>query len=305
MRNIFFITLFFSLFCYANISYAQTTINNPHWYTIPDNRYDFNKPITNQEASEIVSDPIYLELDKRKDYYRIRRLELLTGIAVTQLKQNTGDAVLIGKGNLMPTIFVEGNLWVTRWFGVGANWTNVVLITFGSKEDTTTSNPVYTRPSWLDLYTKFRYMFDDKDGSSYVALKIGRHAHEFPISAYPDYITKKLALGLDLGVETKLAFNNMFGINTNLDFLWLAKLEDNSNVSNGQKGIGYKFGIDFYGTIMDKKGLKTMVSIGYGQISYISELHGPGINGDSRPALGVNHFEQTYNNIHLTFTARI
>lgn len=304
MRIFYFIIYLFLALYSANANCAQVTLN-PHWYTIPDNRFDFNKPITNQEASEIVSDPIYLELSERKDYYRIRRLEILTGIAVTQLKQNTGDSVEIGKSNLMPTFFVEGNFWLTRWFGVGANWTNVVLITFGSKKDAAVQNPVYTRPSWLDLYAKFRYMFDDKDGSSYVALKIGRHAHEFPILTYPQYISKREALGLDVGVEHRLAFSNMFGITMNFDYLWLPKLEDSSTVSNSQKGIGYKFGIDFYGTIMDNKGLKTMVSIGYGQTSYISELHGDGVNGDSRPALGVDHFEQTYNNIHLTFTARI
>jgi len=286
-------------------AFSQQTLSSSHWYTTPDDRYKPDTAPTQAEAAEIVSHPIYTELSERKDYYRIRRLEIITGIAATQLKQNTVDAVMIGKTNLMPTIIVEGNFWVTRWFGVGANWTNVVLITMGSEKDPNVPNPVYVRPSWLDMYAKFRYMFDDKDGSSYIALKVGRHSHDFPILTYPQYISKYHAEGLSVGAEHKLAFSNMFGINMNLDFLWLPKLQDTSSVSNSQRGIGYKFGIDFYGTVMDTRGLKTMISIGYGQTSYISELHGNGVVGDSRPGLGVDHFEQTYNNIHLTFTARI
>ncbi|MCX6112482.1 MAG: hypothetical protein NTY22_04250 [Proteobacteria bacterium] len=287
---------------YANPSPDTFT---SHWYTTPDNRYTIGTPPSEQEAAEIVSNPIYTELSEYKDYYRIRRLEIITGIAMTQLKQNTSDSIMVGKSNLMPTFIVEGNFWITRWLGVGANWTNVVFITLGSERDPNVPNPVYIRPSWLDIYAKFRYMFDNKDGSSFVALKIGRHSHDFPVLTYPQYIFKSHAQGIDIGAEHRLAFSNMFGLNMNLDFLWLTKLEDVSTVSNSQKGIGYKFGIDFYGTVMDRKGLKTMISIGYGQTSYISNLYGSGVSGDSRPALGVNHFEQTYSNIHLTFTARI
>ena len=303
--RIFALILFIVLNFYPSYANSAQATFTPHWYTTPDNRYNPNTPPSEQEAAEVVSNPIYTELSEYKDYYRIRRLEVITGFAMTQLKQNATDAILVGKSNLMPTIIVEGNLWLTRWFGIGANWTNVVLITVGSERDPNVPNPVYTKPSWLDVYAKFRYMFDDRDGSSYVALKIGRHAHDFPVVSYPQYIFKNHAQGLDIGVEHRLAFSNMFGLNMNLDFLWLPTLTDSSLVPNGQKGLGYRCGIDFYGTVMDTNGLKTMISIGYGQTSYISALHGEGISSDSRPLLGVNHFEQTYNNIHLTFTARI
>jgi len=303
--RIFVLILFIILNLYTGYATAAQTTFTPHWYTTPDNRYAQDTPPSEQEAAEIVANPIYTELSEYKDYYRIRRLEIITGFAMTQLKQNTTDSILVGRSNLMPTLIVEGNLWLTRWFGIGANWTNIVLITVGSERDPNVPNSVYTKPSWLDLYARFRYMFDDKDGSSYVALKLGRHSHDFPVLSYPQYIFKNHAQGIDIGAEHRLAFSNMFGINMNLDFLWLSQLYDSSIVSSRQSGIGYKFGIDFYGTIMDRNGLKTMISIGYGQTSYISELHGDGVSGDSRSALGVNHIDQTYNNIHLTFTARI
>jgi hypothetical protein len=305
MRIFAMTILVLSGLCYSAYAYPEQAVNYNRWYAAPDERYKLDGPPTEQEAAEIVSHPIYKELSDQRDYYRIRRLEIVTGIAAAQLKQNTVDAVMVGTSNVMPTLSIEGNFWLTRWFGLGLNWTNVIFVTMGSAKDPAVPNPVYARPSWLDLYGKFRYMFDDRDGSSSVALKIGRHSHDFPILTYPQYISKYHAEGLSLGAETKIAFSNMFGISSNFDYLWLPKLEDNSIVPNGQRGMGYRFVIDLYGTVMDGKGLKTMVSIGYGQTSYISELSGPGIDGDSRPALGVDHFEQTYSNIHVNFTARI
>jgi hypothetical protein len=305
MRLFALTALVVSGLCYSVCAYSDQTVNYSRWYTAPDERYKLDGPPTAQEASEIIAHPIYKELSAQKDYYRIRRFEIVTGIAFAQLKQNTVDAVMIGKSNIMPALSVEGNIWLTRWFGLGVNWTNVIFISMGSAKDPAVPNPVYVRPSWLDLYGKFRYMFNDRDGSSSVALKIGRHSHDFPILTYPQYISKYHAEGLAVGVESKIAFSNMYGISSNFDYLWLPKLQDDSSVSNGQRGIGYRFVIDLYGTVMDAKGMKTMISVGYGQTSYISELNGPGVTGDSRPALGVDHFEQTYSNVHINFTARI
>jgi hypothetical protein len=297
------IVAFVVLLCSFNAPCAENT-SSSKWYTTADTRYAKDTIPSKEEAEEIIAHPIYTELSQQKDYYRIRRLEIITGFAMTQLKQNAVDAVLVGSTNLIPTFFVEGNLWIFRWFGIGTNWTKALLYTMGSQKDPVAPNPVLVTPSWLDLYGRFRYMFHNNDGSSSVGLKIGWHKHDFPVVTYPQYISKRLAQGLDVGVEYKLAFNNMFGINTGLDYLWLPKLQDVSIVPSAQSGYGYKCLIDFYGTVMDKKGLKTMVSIGYGLVSYIADLNGAKVNGDSRSALGVEHFEQTYSNVHLAFTAR-
>ncbi|MBN1113956.1 MAG: hypothetical protein JXA66_01310, partial [Oligoflexia bacterium] len=261
--------------------------------------------LSEPESYEIIAHPVYLELNENKKRYDLKHLELITGFTVTQLKQNTADAILIGRGNLFPTIFVEGNLWVQEWLGLNVAWNRGMLVTLGSQQNPDAPNKALIMPTWLDLIVKFRYTFDKWDGSSYIAFKAGYHSHKFPINTESEFISKNSASGLSLGAQRRFAFNPMYGLDFNFDFLWLTKLQDNSEIPNSQKGIGFRFVLDFYGTIIDNSGLKTLISLGYGQTSYISRLHGDDVSEDSRLYMGANHFEQIYHNIHLTFTARI
>ncbi len=262
-------------------------------------------PLSDSEAEQIVNHPIYLELEDQRTAYRFRRFELSTGISAVQLKQNTGDAILIGKLNVFPAATVEGTAWLTSWLGVDLTWIKGLMVTLGSKKDPEVQNSVVISPWWIDAGIKFRYMPKKRDGSSSTSLKIGYHHHKFPVITFPDYISKSTAKGISVGVEKKVAFNSDYGLNFSFDFLWLDRLLDSSNVQNTQDGFGYKLSADFYATITDNKGMKTTVSIGYGLTSYISSLSGHGLSTDNRSLMNANHFEQSYNNLHLAFTARI
>lgn len=261
--------------------------------------------LSDSEVEQITSHPIYLELEQQKTAYRFRRFELSTGISAMQLKQNTGDAILIGKLNIFPAATVQGTAWITSWLGVDLTWIKGLLVTLGSKKDPEVQNSVVISPWWLESGIKLRYMPDKRDGSSSTSLKIGYHYHKFPIVTFKDYISKSTARGLAIGVEKKVAFNSDYGLNFSFDFLWLDKLLDSSSVQNTQNGVGYKLCADIYATITDSKGMKTTVSIGYGLASYISYLSGHGLSTDNRSLMNANHFEQSYNNLHIAFTARI
>jgi hypothetical protein len=275
------------------------------WHTATIQRYDDKKEMTAQEAEEIIKTPVYMELEKKKEEYSIKHFEISTGIKATQLKQNTADAVLIGRTNLFPTIQIKGTWWVTGWLGLDAEWDKSIMVMLGSKQDPAVPNNTLTCPYWLDLGARLRYQFGNRNGSSFMALKVGYHQHEFPFITYPQYISKSTAKGFVVGAQRRLSFNQYFGLDMNLDFMILNKLLDKSIISNSQKGIGYRFNVDFFATIVDRTGLTTLVSFGYGQTSYISNLVGDGVSGDSRSLVNANHFEQTYSDLHITFTARI
>jgi len=295
-----FVFLYFLLVGVFNL-YGSESL----WHTAGTNQYDDSKALTEEEAKQIVSHPIYSELEEKKDDYKIKHFELTTGLMATQLKQNTADAIMIGRNNLFPTIRMQGILWPVKWLGLEATWDKSVVVTFGSREDPAAPNSVLLSPYWIDAGVRLRYLLSKVDNTSFIALKFGYHHHSFPVVTYPDFISKNTATGVYLGAERKVAFNNKYGMDFNFDFLWLSKLLDTSTISNAQKGIGYRFNVDFYATITDSTGLTTLVSVGYGQINYISNLVGNGVVGDSRSLLNANHFEQDYSNLHLTFTARL
>ena len=138
-----------------------------------------------------------------------------------------------------------------------------------------------------------------------MALKFGYHLHEFPVLTYPSYISKNSARGFYVGGQNRLSFNQHFGLDMGLDLLVLSRLLDKSTISNSQSGIGFRFNADFVATIVDRTGLTTMISFGYGQTTYISNLVGDGVSGDSRSLVNADHFEQSYSDLHITFTARI
>jgi len=291
----------------SSVLYSQTTnfSNEALWHTATIQRYDDTKEITPQEADEIIKTPVYMELEQEKKEYRIKHFEITTGIKATQLKQNTADAVLIGSSNLFPTIEMKGTWWATGWLGFDASWDKGIMVMLGSKQNPAVPNNTLITPYWLDLGARLRYQFGNRDGSSFMALRLAYHQHEFPVLTYPQYISKKTAKGFVIGVERRLSFNQYFGLDMNFDFMILNKLLDSSTISNAQKGIGYRFNVDFFATIVDRTGLTTLVSFGYGQTSYISNLVGDGVSGDSRSLVNANHFEQTYSDLHITFTARI
>ena len=274
-------------------------------FIFPVALYCAEEKISDQEIQQIESHPIYKEISEQQTEYRFRRFELSTGISAMQLKQNTADALLIGKLNVFPAATVQGTAWLTNWLGLDLTWVKGLLVTMGSKKDPAVLNSVLISPWWLDGGIKLRYMPDKRDGSSSTSLKIGYHYHKFPVVTFPNYISKSTAKGLSFGIEKKVAFNEGFGLDFAFDFLWLSKLLDASIVQNTQSGVGYRLNADFYATIIDKKGMKTTVSIGYGLTSYISYLSGHGLSTDNRSLMNANHFEQSYNNIHLAFTARI
>jgi len=179
------------------------------------------------------------------------------------------------------------------------------MIMLGSKSDPSTPNNTLLSPYWLDFGGRLRYQFGNRDGSSFMALRFAYHQHQFPVITFPQYISKSTAKGFIIGAERRLSFNQYFGLDMNFDFMILNKLLDSSTISNAQKGIGYRLCVDFFATIVDRTGLTTLVSFGYGQTSYISNLVGDGVSGDSRSLVNANHFEQTYSDLHITFTARI
>ncbi len=257
------------------------------------------------EMELIMNHPVYKELDAQRQAYRFRRIELSTGISAMQLKQNTADAILIGKLNVFPAATVEGTFWATSWLGIDVTWIKGMLVTLGSKKEPTVPNSVVISPWWIDGGIRLRYMPDKRDGSSSTSIKISYHQHKFPVITFPDYISKSTAKGLSFGLDKKVAFNQGYGLNFAFDFLWLNKLLDSSEIANTQSGIGYRLNADFYATITDNKGMKTTVSLGYGLMTYISYLSGHGLSTDNRSLMNANHFEQSYNNIHLTFTAKI
>ncbi|MFH1223469.1 MAG: hypothetical protein V1647_03895 [Pseudomonadota bacterium] len=275
------------------------------WHTAGSDRFDYSQSITDEETKQIASHPIYKELEEEKDIYKIKHFELTTGIIATQMKQNVSDAVVVGSNNMFPTVRIQAALWPLSWLGMEATWDKSIIVSLGAKQDPATPNSVLMSPYWVDAGAKLRYLLSNVDNTSFYALRIGYHHHSFPIITYPQYISKSTATGIYLGGERKIAFNNRFGLDFNFDFLWLSKLLDSSAIPNAQKGIGYRFSVDFYATVTDSSNLNTLISLGYGQISYISNLTGNGVAGDSRSILNANHFEQTYNNIHLTFTARL
>jgi len=275
------------------------------WHTADLQRYDEKKELSAREADEIVKTPIYMELENEKKEYTIKHFELTTGIKATQLKQNTADAVMIGSANIFPTIQMKGTWWATGWLGFDAAWDKSIMVMLGSKQDPAAPNSTLISPYWVDLGTRLRYQFGNRDGSSFMALRLGYHQHEFPVVTYPQYISKTTAKGFVIGGERLLSFNQYFGLDMNFDFMVLNKLLDKSTIPNAQKGIAYRFNVDFFATIVDRTGLTTLVSFGYGQTSYISNLVGDGVSGDSRSLVNANHFEQTYSDLHITFTARI
>ena len=281
---------------FANAQNASETL----WHTANTQRYDESKDLGAQEAGEIVKSPVYMELEQEKQEYKIKRFELTTGIKATQLKQNTADAVMVGRSNIFPTIQMKGTWWAFGWLGVDVSWDKSIMIMLGSKQDPNVPNSTLISPYWLDFCTRLRYQFSKRDGSSFMALRLGYHIHEFPVLTYPQYISKSTAKGFIIGAERKLAFNQNFGLDMNFDFLLLSKLLDKSTVANSQDGIGYRFNVDLIATIVDRTGLTTLVSLGYGQTSYISNLAEA-----SRSLVNAYHFEQTYSDIHITFTARI
>lgn len=248
--------------------------------------------------------PLYLELQAKKKELKHKYFELGVGLKGTQFKQNTAEAVKIGSNNLFPTIQIKGTIWALDWLGFDAVWEKGLIFLFGSKKDPNIPNSVLISPYWLDLGARFRYLFDKRDGSSFMALRLAYHRHSFPVTVYPQYISKNTAQGIAIGAQRKLAFNQYFGLDLNFDFLILNKLLDNSTISNSQSGIGYRYCIDLISTVIDNTGLNTQISLGYGQTSYISNLVGKGVNGDSRSLVNANHFEQTYSDLHIAFTAR-
>jgi len=279
--------------------------NEALWHTAAIQHYDEKKDLSPGEASEIIKTPAYVDFEKERSEFEIKHFELTTGIKGTQLRQNTADAVMIGKMNIFPTIQVKGTWWIFGWLGIDASWDKSIVVMLGSKKDPRIPNPTLLSPYWIDLGTRLRYQFGKRDDSSFMALRAGYHIHEFPVLTYPQYISKSTAKGIYLGAQRRLSFNQYFGMDMFLDFLILSKLLDKSSISNAQKGIGYRFNVDFFATVFDRTGLTTMVSLGYGQTSYISDLSGDGVSGDSRSLVNANHFEQTYSDIHITFTARI
>jgi hypothetical protein len=275
------------------------------WHTADIQHYDAKKELTPLEAEEIIKTPIYMELEKGRDEFRTKHFEITTGIKVTQLSQNTASAVLIGSANMFPTVQMKGTWWATRWLGFDAEWNKSIVVMLGSKQDPNVPNSTLISPYWIDLGTRLRYQFGNRDGSSFMAFKFGYHIHEFPVLTYPQYISKDSARGFYVGGQRRLAFNQHFGLDMGLDLLILSQLLDKSIVPNSQSGIGLRFNVDFVATIVDRTGLTTLVSFGYGQTTYISNLVGNGVSGDSRSLVNADHFEQSYSDLHLTFTARI
>jgi cell division protein FtsI/penicillin-binding protein 2 len=200
---------------------------------------------------------------------------------------------------------MKGTWWGTRWLGFDAEWNKSIMVMLGSKQDPNVPNSTLICPYWIDLGTRLRYQFGNRDGSSFMALRLGYHIHEFPVLTYPQYISKSTARGFYVGGQNRLSFNQYFGLDMGLDLLILSKLLDKSTISNSQSGIGFRFNADFVATIIDRTGLTTLVSFGYGQTTYISNLVGDGVSGDSRSLVNANHFEQSYSDLHITFTARI
>jgi hypothetical protein len=302
-RYIFILS--FIVISIAGISAAELTTSKPVWYTIRNETYDPKSNLSDKEAYEVISHPIYLELSEDKKRFDMKILELTTGLHIMQISQNTGAAVVIGRGNVIPAVNVEGIFWLQSWLGLNIGWMKGIVMTFGSQNNEDSPNSVLLMPTWLQARIKLRYNFDKRDGSSFIAFNAGYYSHDFPINTSSDFINKKTASGAIFGAQRRFAMSPMLGFDFNFDMMLLNKLLDVSDIINTQNGIGYRFTVDFYATIIDRTGLKTVLSIGYGQTSYISYLSGAGTSEDNRDFMEANHFEQTYRDVHIAFTARI
>jgi hypothetical protein len=251
--------------------------------------------------SEILNHPIYLELEEKKEFYEPSFVDFTVGVSLTQLSQNKGQVFNVNKYNLFNTVKVGASAWPIKWVGIEVDYAQGFMVLLGAKEDTSLNNNVLITPYWLNATTNFRYKFNESENSSDIVLKTGYHRHRFPINTNPNYINKVIAEGITLGLHNKFAIGYRSGFNFGFDLLILPKYQDKSNIENAQDGRAYKFNIEFYTTILDIKKIKTLITFGYSQTTYASEIYDTTI----KDRLEANHFEQSYRSLYITFTAKL
>lgn len=281
----------------------STFLDNPNFKT---------EKLTDEEAYAIITHPIYSDIYSQKKKNERKFLEIKTGVSLKQFKQNTGNVVTIGAQNIFPTIFFNGTVWLLDWIGITSSWERGHLFTSGERAP---GQSALIMPTWFNIGGKIRYNFDKRDGSSYLALKMMYHEHRFPVTTQNLMPTLKFTNGFSLGAQRSFALNPRFGFDFNFDFILLDKIEYGNGDLYKQgdfkdlSGLAYSFVVDFYGSVIDRYGLKTMITVGYSLSLYsiplaIDQL---GVIYNSTPGgeSVKKNFQQIYQGLHLTFTARI
>lgn len=266
--------------------------------------------LNDEEAYAIITHPIYSDIYSQKKKNERKFLEVKTGVSLKQFKQNTGNVVTIGAHNIFPTIFFNGTIWIMDWIGITSSWERGHLFTSGN---TNVNQSALIMPTWFNVGGKIRYNFDKRDGSSYLALKFMYHEHKFPVNTGGLMPSLKFASGYSLGAQRSFALNPRFGFDFNFDFILLKSIEYGNayheDSFNDLTGLAYTFIVDFYGSVIDKSGLKTMITVGYSLSLYsvpltASQLEVIYIKSEEGEPVKKN-FQQIYQGLHLTFTARI
>jgi hypothetical protein len=256
--------------------------------------------LTEAEVSKILKHPVYKDLNKKREFFTPSWLDFTIGFSATELKQNRNQAINISFNNIFTTLNLKTVVWPIKWVGLGFEWDKALIFLKNANNSGSVDNDTLIMPYWMDGYLKLRYKFLESENSSEVALKTGYHKHSFPINTNPDYVTKIKSEGYFFGASTKLAISYKSGFNLMFDFLVLPNFKDTSNIVMKQNGIAYRLDVSFYTTLIDRKNIKTILSLGYKQLSYTSNLE-PEVSS----SLEAEHFEQTYRGLYVSFTAKI
>lgn len=241
-----------------------------------------------------------VNLEKKMKLAKIPFIELSTGFAITQFRLNTPTAISIGENNRYPSIYFDGSMWFFGYLGLSASYIRGVIVARGVNSNPTINNSVIMGPSFLNLMIKGRFLFKYLSWSSYVAMRLGHYQHSFDIEIPSKYIHKKSSTGWNIGLEYKMSLGSMYSFLIYSDFIKLDSFKDDSLIASAQNGIGYRIGANFSFTVSENKMNKTLITIGYIFTTHIAELKSDTF--DSRTVLGVNYFEETYDNLYLSFS---
>ena len=253
-----------------------------------------------QSEEQSINKKLPINLEKKMKLAKIPIIELSTGFAMTQFQSNTPTAITIGSNNRYPSIYFDGTIWLFGYLGFSANYMRGIVVARGVNSHPTITNSVIMGPSFLNFLIKGRLLFKYLSWSSYVSLRVGQYSHSFDIEIPSKYLHKTASRGWNIGVEYKMSLGSQYSFLVYSDFIKLESFTDNSLVASAQDGIGYKLGANFSFTVAENRTNKTLITIGYVFTTHIAKLHNDSF--DSRAELGVNYFEETYDNVYLSFS---